>query len=384
MTSLPWKPLSHKMKSKKPFSLCQEINKAPGPDGVTGAFCKACWEIIKDDLNEAFNSWFALNSQGSDLLYSANILLLKKLDGLSMTDFRPISLIHSTAKIFTKLLTKKLTPLLDSMVLKCHSAFIKKRSIHDNFLYVQDTVGRLHRSKIPALLMKLDFQKAFDSIKLEVFARSHASLGFALVQGGGIGCRSSFAQQALGHFLTVSKGLDLGMDEVCTKGTPSHPCSSFLLWTNYNGFWTSQPSKASLHSYLLLLHGGGHPCMLMMLQSSSIQRGRSYKPLKKSWRLSIMQQDYRSILRKSSILPIRCEDIDLDHCSNPSLEHVVPFHDVSLVCSSTHDRFKKSMCSLSLSELGKDCQDGKGECSINRAVRLTLVTSGLSSMPTYH
>jgi hypothetical protein len=50
-----------------------------------------------------------------------------------------------------------------------------------------------------------------------------------------------------------------------------------------------------------------------------------------------MQQDYRSILRKSSILPIRCEDIDLDHCSNPSLEHVVPFHDVSLVCSSLQE-----------------------------------------------
>ena len=77
-------------------------DKAPGPGGFTRAFFKACWEIIKDDLTEAFNSLLTLNSQGFDLLNSADILLPpKKLDALRMTDFRPISLIHSIAKIFT-------------------------------------------------------------------------------------------------------------------------------------------------------------------------------------------------------------------------------------------------------------------------------------------
>jgi hypothetical protein len=39
-----------------------------------------------------------LNSQGFKLLKSANIILLpKKLDATWVTDFRPISLIHSAA-----------------------------------------------------------------------------------------------------------------------------------------------------------------------------------------------------------------------------------------------------------------------------------------------
>jgi len=37
-------------------------DKAPGPDGFTCAFFKTCWEIIKEDVTEAMNSMFMLNS----------------------------------------------------------------------------------------------------------------------------------------------------------------------------------------------------------------------------------------------------------------------------------------------------------------------------------
>ena len=37
-------------------------DKAPGPDGFTGAFFKACSEIIKDDVMAAMNSLFTLNA----------------------------------------------------------------------------------------------------------------------------------------------------------------------------------------------------------------------------------------------------------------------------------------------------------------------------------
>jgi hypothetical protein len=36
-------------------------DKASGPDGFTGAFFKACWEIIKDDIMAAINSLFTIN-----------------------------------------------------------------------------------------------------------------------------------------------------------------------------------------------------------------------------------------------------------------------------------------------------------------------------------
>jgi hypothetical protein len=70
---------------------------------------------------------FMLNSEGFELLNSANIILLpKKADVMQVTDFRPISLIHSFAKLFAKLLANMQALLLDSLVSKCQSAFIKK------------------------------------------------------------------------------------------------------------------------------------------------------------------------------------------------------------------------------------------------------------------
>jgi hypothetical protein len=53
-------------------------DKALGLDGFTRAFFKACWEIIKDDVTDAINSLFAMNSQNFEFLNSANIVLLQK------------------------------------------------------------------------------------------------------------------------------------------------------------------------------------------------------------------------------------------------------------------------------------------------------------------
>uniref|UniRef100_A0A8R7PF27 Reverse transcriptase domain-containing protein n=1 Tax=Triticum urartu TaxID=4572 RepID=A0A8R7PF27_TRIUA len=70
----------------------------------------------------------------------------------------------SLLKIFTKLFARRLAPKLKDLVDQCQSAFIKKRSIQENFLYVQNTARYLHKNKRPSILLKLDIAKAFDSI----------------------------------------------------------------------------------------------------------------------------------------------------------------------------------------------------------------------------
>jgi hypothetical protein len=40
----------------------------------------------------------------------------------------------------------------------------KKRSIHDNFLYVQNMVWTMQKQKLPTLFLKLDIHKAFDTV----------------------------------------------------------------------------------------------------------------------------------------------------------------------------------------------------------------------------
>jgi hypothetical protein len=54
----------------------------------------------------------------------------------------------------------------------------KKRSIHDNFVYIQNTVKLLHMSKTPTLFMKLDIQKAFDTVSWSYLLEVLQALGF--------------------------------------------------------------------------------------------------------------------------------------------------------------------------------------------------------------
>jgi hypothetical protein len=82
-------------------------------------------------------------------------------------DFRPISLIHSFIKLISKILALRLQPHMNAIVSTCQSAFIKNRSIHDNFLAVRTAARRFHTNKTPTLLFKLDIAKAFDSIRWE-------------------------------------------------------------------------------------------------------------------------------------------------------------------------------------------------------------------------
>jgi hypothetical protein len=88
-------------------------DKAPGPDGFTGKFYKCCWHIIKSDLLAAINSLHQGNTHKLGMLNSAFLTLLpKKVDALSARYFRPISLIHSFAKLVTKMLANRLGPYL--------------------------------------------------------------------------------------------------------------------------------------------------------------------------------------------------------------------------------------------------------------------------------
>ena len=154
-------------------------DKAPGPDGYTGAFFKACWPIIKEDVMRVFGLISNLHGENFHLLNSALVALLPKKEGAeSIGDFRPISLIHAIAKILAKVMALRLAPLMDTLVSHSQSAFIRTRSIHDNFLFVRNFARKLHRNRTPALLFKLDIKKAFDSIRWDYLFDLLRHLGF--------------------------------------------------------------------------------------------------------------------------------------------------------------------------------------------------------------
>ncbi|GJT53852.1 RNA-directed DNA polymerase, eukaryota, reverse transcriptase zinc-binding domain protein [Tanacetum coccineum] len=132
-------------------------SKAPGPDGFSFAFVKKYWDIIKKDLHDFINSFFA----SCDMPYGANsslFTLIRKVNNPTLiTDFCPISLIGIHYKIIAKILANRLSKVIDKIVSKKQSTFIagrkaRKRSKNkDSCMYeeslIKNKLGMHFKSK---------------------------------------------------------------------------------------------------------------------------------------------------------------------------------------------------------------------------------------------
>jgi hypothetical protein len=106
------------------------------------------------------------------------VLIPKKENPQRITDYRPISLTHSFAKLITKILANRLGPQLDELISINQSAFIRKRCLHDNFMFMQQAIRQLQRKKDPTLFIKLAISKDFDSVNWPFLIQVMAHLGF--------------------------------------------------------------------------------------------------------------------------------------------------------------------------------------------------------------
>jgi hypothetical protein len=105
------------------------------------------------------------NRSSLSCINSSHIVLIPKVDNpASLADFRPISLMHGVAKLFMKVLAIQLAKRIGELIAEGQSAFIRGRSIQDNFLYVQGIVRHFHRARFPLVFLKLDIARAFDSV----------------------------------------------------------------------------------------------------------------------------------------------------------------------------------------------------------------------------
>lgn len=208
---------------------CLPNDRSPGPDGFSAIFYKVAWPVIKADVMNAIHALWSLDARSFNLLNDALLVLLRKHNApTTLKDYRPIALMHSFSKLFAKCLARRLTQRLSEMVALNQSAFIKGRSIHDNFRTVQLACRWLHSRKFASLLVKIDIAQAFDSIGWPFLIEVLQHIGFSRHWRDWISILLSTASTRV--LVNGSRADELFTPEVCGRVILYRRCSSSLSW----------------------------------------------------------------------------------------------------------------------------------------------------------
>ncbi|GKC43963.1 RNA-directed DNA polymerase, eukaryota, reverse transcriptase zinc-binding domain protein, partial [Tanacetum coccineum] len=122
---------------------------------------KIKWAIEGDENSNFFHHGQFLKGINSSFI----ALIPKTRDANMVKDFRPISLIGSMYKIIAKILANRLVLVLGDLVNEVQSAFIADRQILDGPFILNEIVQWCQSKKKQSLVFKVDFEKAFDSVR---------------------------------------------------------------------------------------------------------------------------------------------------------------------------------------------------------------------------
>nr|GEY15121.1 cysteine-rich receptor-like protein kinase [Tanacetum cinerariifolium] len=153
-------------------------DKAPGPDGFSFKLIKKHWNLLGSDIVSYVHEFYhsANIPRGCN---SSFITLVPKIeDPITITDFRPISLIGFQYKIIAKVLENCLALVIPSLVGEVQMAFIKGRQITDGPLLVNKIISWAKKHNKKLLLLKVDFEKAFDCLSWSFLDSIMMQMGF--------------------------------------------------------------------------------------------------------------------------------------------------------------------------------------------------------------
>jgi hypothetical protein len=116
----------------RPFSLTEidealmdmEVGSAPGPDGLPVGFYRAFWPELKHIFLEMFQALHRGELNLRRLNYGMISLIPKLKEANNIRQYRPICVLNIDYKIFTKVLTKRLSPLANKLISKSQTTFI--------------------------------------------------------------------------------------------------------------------------------------------------------------------------------------------------------------------------------------------------------------------
>jgi hypothetical protein len=131
-----------KMKLRAPIQLGEQkaalndmkTGKSPGPNGIVLEFYKEFWDLIGEEYLQIIHNSIREGSFPPSVIAGMIALLHKGGTRSALTNWRPITLLNLSYKIYAKALQLRLQPVLMETISCEQSAFLPLRFILDNIL----------------------------------------------------------------------------------------------------------------------------------------------------------------------------------------------------------------------------------------------------------
>uniref|UniRef100_A0A803TMV4 Reverse transcriptase domain-containing protein n=1 Tax=Anolis carolinensis TaxID=28377 RepID=A0A803TMV4_ANOCA len=146
-------------------------NKTPGPDGFIAGFYKLNQPEVIAFLRKLMNQ--ALQDKIiPESWKEATIIMIPK-EGADLSDvryYRPISLLNTDYKIFSKILANRLKEFLEGWIGEDQTGFLPARTIKDNVRIIIDALEFYeHHNQKEVGFLSVDAEKAFDNLNWTFF-----------------------------------------------------------------------------------------------------------------------------------------------------------------------------------------------------------------------
>lgn len=135
-----------------------------GPDGFPFLFYQTFWNTIKYDFMRLVKDFEFGHLNLDRLNYAIIPLIPKEAEAKRLKKFRPICLINCSFKIFAKAMNNRLTKVADRLICANQTAFLKGWFVLESVVAAHEIIHEIHRTKESGIILKLDYEKAYDRV----------------------------------------------------------------------------------------------------------------------------------------------------------------------------------------------------------------------------
>ncbi|KAJ1519020.1 hypothetical protein ONE63_011397 [Megalurothrips usitatus] len=141
--------------------------KSPGYDGIVAEFYVEMWPVIRVELTEVLAELWQSGKVPRAMLHGVMVLIPKKTHPATAKDLRPLTMLNQDLKIYTRMLTARMTLVQDKLLHPMQVRPGGQRNMAASLCDLRDAISQVHATRGSACVLGVDLAAAFDSVRHE-------------------------------------------------------------------------------------------------------------------------------------------------------------------------------------------------------------------------